>query len=340
MKVALVQHPPVFLDLVKSLELASALVAEAGRNGAELVAFPETWLTGYPAWVFGRAGWGDPAARSWYQQLVEQSPVVDVTQNHATTQDGVFPLRKICRETGVSVVLGLNERPRKAAGSVYNSLITIDGTGRVRNVHRKLIPTHTERIVWAPGDAAGLRTVDLPFGVLGGLICWEHWNPLIRQTLHRQDEQIHVAAWPDISEPHILASRSYAFEGRCFVLCVGNILAETDVPDELRDEFRQGLDADLETGGWLFPGGSGVIGPDGEWLTPPVTGEVGILYEEFQPSSALAFKHDLDVAGHYTRPELLRLEVDHRRFDGADLRDGPVDTDRRAAVDYAEGELS
>jgi len=126
--------------------------------------------------------------------------------------------------------MGLNERARAHAGTLYNSLVTIGADGTVRGVHRKLTPTHTERVVWAPGDAAGLIAHDTPVGRVGGLVCWEHWHPLARQALHVQDEQIHIAAWPDLPDMHRVASRAYAFEGRCFVLCAGQYLS-TDVPD-------------------------------------------------------------------------------------------------------------
>lgn len=129
--------------------------------------FPETWLTCYPAWVFGVAGWRDEIAQGWYRTLLEQSPVID---QDGATDDELAPLRDAARSNAVTVVMGLNER-----------------AGRV-----------------------------------GGLVCWEHWNPLARQALHAQDEQIHVAAWPDIPEMHQLAARTYAFEGRCFVVSAGH----------------------------------------------------------------------------------------------------------------------
>lgn len=314
-KAALVQHPPRVLDLAGSVELARSLVLEASRHGAELVVFPETWLTAYPAWVFGRAGWGDPVAREWYQRLLDNSPHLDVQVNNVESDDALAPLRRACQQTGVTVVLGINERPRPSAGSLYNSLVTIDDQGSIANVHRKLVPTHTERIVWAPGDAAGLRVLQRPFGRLGGLICWEHWQPMFRQALHMQDEQVHVAAWPDLSSAHELASRSYAFEGRCFVVAVANMLSISDVPEAMRDSFRAGLDAAQSESEWLFDGGAGVIGPDGDWCAAPVRGEVGVVYAEYDVAAALGLKHDLDVAGHYSRPDLFHLAVDQRRLD-------------------------
>lgn len=173
--VAIVQQPPALLDLDESLRRAVAHITEAARSGADLVVFPETWLTCYPAWVFGLAGWRDAEARRWHARLLEQSPVLDPGGD-----DALAPVRAAAREHGVTVVLGLNERAAPASGSLYNSLLTIGPDGGTLNVHRKLTPTHTERIVWAAGDGAGLRVVETPAGRVGSLVCWEHFHPLAR----------------------------------------------------------------------------------------------------------------------------------------------------------------
>jgi predicted amidohydrolase len=302
--VAIVQQPPSVLDLEAGVARAADYVAQAAQEGARLVAFPETWLTTYPAWVFGMAGWDDAEAKRWYGRLLEQSPTIDDPR--------LAPLTRAAARHQVTVVIGLNERARPHAGTLYNSLVTIGPDGRVQGVHRKLTPTHTERVIWAPGDAAGLRVHDTPVGRVGGLICWEHWHPLARQALHVQDEQIHVAAWPDFPDMHRVASRAYAFEGRCFVLCAAQYLSVEDVPGELREAFRAGVGPDAPHEGLLFTGGSGVIGPDGAWVTPPLEGQPGIVYAPIDLARIGAEKHDLDVAGHYGRPDLLRLVVDRR----------------------------
>lgn len=309
-RVAIVQYPPSVLDLQAGVARAAEYVAQAAAEGARLVAFPEAWLTTYPAWVFGMAGWDDAEARYWYGRLLEQSPTVDDPR--------LTPLFRAAARHGVTVVMGLNERARAHAGTLYNSLVTIGADGTVRGVHRKLTPTHTERVVWAPGDAAGLIAHDTPVGRVGGLVCWEHWHPLARQALHVQDEQIHIAAWPDLPDMHRVASRAYAFEGRCFVLCAGQYLSTDDVPTELREAFRAGVGPDAPREGLLFAGGSGVIGPDGAWVTPPLEGRPGIVYADIDLARTRAHKHDLDVAGHYGRPDVLRLVVERRRHTGVE----------------------
>lgn len=306
--VAIVQHPPAVLNLAESLRRAAGHIADAASRGAKLVVFPETWLGGYPAWVFGLAGWRDEVAQHWYGRLLAESPVID-----DSPKDDLAVLRDAARESDVTVVMGLNERAGRASGTLYNSLITIGPDGMTLNLHRKLSPTHTERIVWGAGDAAGLRVVDTPVGRIGGLICWEHWNPLARQALHAQEEQIHVASWPDVPEMHHIASRSYAFEGRCFVLCAGQYLTTDDIPAELLEAYRAGVGPDAPEQGMLFDGGSGIVGGDGSWLVEPLIGEAGTIVASIDLSLRDAQQHDLDVAGHYARPDVLQLTVDRRR---------------------------
>jgi predicted amidohydrolase len=314
--VAIAQRPPVLLDLAASLERAVGCVAEAAAAGAGLVVFPETWLTGYPAWAFGLAGWQDPVARAWHARLLAASPVVGAAD---ALDDGLEPVRRAAREHAVTVVIGLNER---SGGTLYNSLATIGPDGTLLNLHRKLVPTHTERIVWGPGDGAGLRAVETPAGRVGGLVCWEHWMPLARQTLHAADEQIHVAAWPDTPEMHQIAARSYAFEGRCFVLCAGLFLTVEDVPAELLDAYRAGLGPGAAEDRVLFDGGSAVIGPDGDWVVEPVRGRPELVVATIDLTAIDRAHHDLDVVGHYARDDIFELRVDQRRPRGGVVTTG------------------
>lgn len=307
--VAIVQQPPAVLDLAASLRRASRYIGEAAADGARLVVFPETWLSGYPAWAFGLAGWHDEEARSWHAELVNQS--VNIAADNSP--DDLGPLRTAAAEHSVTVVMGLNERATPASGTLYNTLVSIGPDGTLLNVHRKLTPTHTERIVWAAGDGAGLRVVDTPAGRVGGLICWEHWNPLARQALHEQDELLHVAAWPDTPPMHHVAAQSYAFEGRCFVLCAGQYLTTDDVPAQLLPAYRKGVGPDAPESGILFNGGSGIVRPNGQWLHPPVTGRPETLIATIDPTEAIAYRHDLDVSCHYARTDVFSLTVDRRR---------------------------
>jgi len=264
------------------------------------------------------AGWDDAQAKFWYAKLLADSPVIGQPDD---MDDDLAVLREAARVNAVTVVMGMNERSRRHGGSLYNSLVTIGPEGTILNVHRKLTPTHTERTVWANGDAAGLRVVDTAVGRVGGLVCWEHWHPLARQALHAQDEQIHVAAWPDMTEMHHVAARSYAFEGRCFVLCAGQYLNVADVPAELLTAYRLGVGGNGLEERLLFNGGSGVIAPDGSWVTAPLFGEPGIVLATIDLAQIDAQHHDLDVAGHYLRPDVFELSIDRRVRTGLTLRD-------------------
>jgi nitrilase len=191
------------------------------------------------------------------------------------------------------------------SGTLFNALLTYGPDGQLLNHHRKLVPTYTERMVWGPGDGHGLRAVDTPAGRVGGLVCWEHWMPLARQALHVSGEDIHVAAWPTAHERLQLASRHYAFEGRCFVLAAGSLMRASQLPQELeRDPVRAPADNAL-----VMRGGSAIIGPDGNYIVSPVYDEPAIVTATLETSALDAERMTLDVAGHYSRPDVFDFGV-------------------------------
>lgn len=302
-KLHIFQETPPLLDLDAAVAMAVDAIRAAGDDGADLIVFPETWIGGYPAWVFGLAGWDSAEARHWFGRLVEASLVLGSPQSEA--------LRAAARDAGVTVVMGVNERARASSAILFNSLITIGPDGSILNVHRKLMPTHTERNVWTPGDGAGLVAAQTPAGRIGGLICWEHWHPLARHALHHADEQIHVSVWPDMPSSHQVACRSYAFEGRCFVISAATHMPVERAPAPLRDALMLGLGG--EDG---LRGGSGVVGPDGEYRVGPVFGGETVV-ATIDLAETIRFKHDLDVVGHYDRRDVFNLTVDRRREIGA-----------------------
>jgi nitrilase len=303
---AAVQATPVFLDLGATIDKAVGLIEEAARNGARLIAFPETWIPTYPGWIFGATGWGDPAAARAFARLHQNSLMLGSAE--------MGRLQAAAKKAKAVVVMGANEKISQDGGSLYNSQMFIGTDGELLGVHRKLMPTYTERNIWAYGDGSTLTVADTPLGRVGGLICWEHWMPLARFAMHTKNEHIHVAAWPEITEPHKIASRHYAFEGRCYVICVGSYQRLEDIPRdfELYDIMASGLGDLGGAAGELLPGGSGIIGPDGEWIAGPVSGREAIVYGEIDVARLQGEKLLLDTAGHYNRPDVFKFAVDDR----------------------------
>ena len=179
-------------------------------------------------------------------------------------------------------------------------MLTFGPDGVLLLAHRKLLPTYTERLIWGQGDGQSLRAVATPLGRVGGLICWEHWMPPARQRLHESGEDVHVAAWPHVKEMNLIASRHYAFEGRCFVVAAGALLRVRDLPPELEPLLELQGDPDA----LLLRGGSAIIGPDGALLAGPVFDEELILTAEIDLARITEEQLTLDVTGHYARPDV------------------------------------
>jgi nitrilase len=300
-RVAIAQSAPVYLDKQASLVKALDLIQMAAKRGAHLVAFGETWLPGYPAWLDvcpGAALWENASAKEVFARLRANSLVIPGEEVNA--------LREAAKDLAIAIVVGVNERVDSGPGNgtLYNSLLTISEDGQLRNHHRKLVPTYTERLVWGNGDGRGLEAVPTSAGRVGGLICWEHWMPLARMAMHNSGEHIHVAVWPTVHELHQLASRHYAFEGRCFVLAVGLLMPAADLPRELRDG------ATLPPGDtqWVERGGSAIIGPDTHYVLDPVFDREELLVADLDLTQIDREMMTLDVSGHYARPDIFRFE--------------------------------
>jgi nitrilase len=301
-KVAIVQAKSVYLNLEASLNKATQLIEQAAKQGAKLIAFGETWLTGYPTWLDycpGAALWNHEPTKEVFAQLRQNSPTVPGKE--------IDILAEAAGDLGVVIVMGINERVDQGPGNgtLYNSLLTFGSNGQLVNHHRKLVPTYTERLVWGPGDGVGLKAVETPVGRVGGLVCWEHWMPIARQALHTSNEQIHVAVWPTVHEMHQIASRHYAFEGRCFVLATGLISSVGDLPSQfaLPPELADKPDHLLQRGG------SAIIGPDGQYVAGPVYDEETILTAEIDLTAIDKEKMTLDVTGHYNRQDIFDFRV-------------------------------
>jgi len=301
--VAIVQSRPVFNNLAATLERAVEQIAQAAKMGAKLIAFGETYLAGYPAWLDhspGAALWDHEPTKRVYAEMRQNSVVVPSRETDV--------LGLAARENKVTIVIGVNERVERGIGNgtLYNSLLTIDETGTLVNHHRKLIPTYTERIVHGNGDGDGLIVVNTSAGRVGGLICWEHWMPLARQAMHNMGEQIHVAVFPTVHEMHQIACRQYAFEGRCFVLAVGSVMMFEDLPSEL---FQSNETNSSEP---VLRGGSCVISPNGAYITAPVFDSDTILTAEIDLTIIDREKMTLDTSGHYQRNDVFDFAVNRQ----------------------------
>ncbi|HWH22804.1 MAG TPA: carbon-nitrogen hydrolase family protein [Allosphingosinicella sp.] len=295
--IAAVVQAEVAADVQQGLELTRQMAMEASAKGAELIVFPETWIPGYPAWLdlCRDAGlWDHAPVKAVYARIAENSVAIP--------GPALDHLQATAREAGATLVVGLSERVGRGAGrgTLYNSLITIGPDGRLLNHHRKLMPTYTERLIWGAGDVEGLRSVDTPAGRVSALVCWEHWMPLARQALHESGEDVHVAVWPTVHEMHQVASRQYAFEGRCFVLASGALMRASALPPELEPHPERVSGPNQ----WVLRGGSAIIGPDGRYIAEPLYDEPGIVLAELDLRRASEESMTLDVTGHYHRPEL------------------------------------
>jgi predicted amidohydrolase len=292
-------------DLAAALDHAEERTREAAAAGARLVAFPETWIPGYPVWLDvcrDVALWDHAPVKQVFRRMARDSVVVGGEASER--------LASIARTHGVVLVMGVIERVDAGSGqgTLYNAILTFGSDGRLQNHHRKLVPTYTERMVWGAGDAHGLRAAETSAGRVGALVCWEHWMPLARQAMHESGEDVHVALWPTVHEMHQIASRQYAFEGRCFVLAAGSVMRASALPPELEphpQRVRSGED-------WVLRGGSAIIGPDGSYLAGPVYEEPALLVADLDFGLNREGRMSLDVTGHYHRPDVFEFRVERR----------------------------
>jgi nitrilase len=294
---ACVQVEPAVLDRAGTIERVADRTAEAAREGAGLVVFPETFVPAYPssAWAKALAGWAEPGAREAFALLHRESLEVPGA--------GADRLAAIAREHGVWLVVGVNELDPDRPGTLYNSLLTWSPAGELALHHRKLVPTNHERLVWGQGDGRGLRAIETPLGRIGGLICWENYMPLARFSLYESGIEIYIASTADDGDSWQATLRHIALESRAFVIAPCHFQRAGSYPDDF--PLRRLLDGrDL-----LGRGGSAVLAPDGAYLAGPLYDEEGILYAELDPDRLREARQRFDPAGHYHRPDVLKLSV-------------------------------
>ncbi len=301
-KAAAVQAAPVFLDPAATVDKAASLIREAAANGAELVAFPEVFVAGYPYW-----SWiADPVSGSpWFERLVRASILVPGPE--------IDRLCTAAREAGVHVVIGVNERSPVSVGTLYNTMVFIGPDGTILGKHRKLVPTWAEKMTWAHGDGSTLKVYDTAIGPLGGLACGENTNTLARFSLLAQGELVHVASYIalpvappdyDMAEAIKVRAAAHCFEGKLFTIVSCSTVSEEIIAamETLVSDAR----ARLERRNSAF---SGILGPDGRVVGTPLIDDEGIVYAEIDLSRCIQPKQMHDIIGHYNRFDVFDLRV-------------------------------
>jgi nitrilase len=299
-KIAIIQESPVLLDRKKTIEKAVQLIDQAASSGAELVVFPEAYISGYPAWIWRLRPGGDwGTSENLHSRLLDSA--VDIDSGD---------LKLLCdsaKKNKITIVCGLNERDSTLSkATLYNTVVIIGKEGDILNRHRKLMPTNPERMVWGFGDGSGLNVIDTPAGRVGTLLCWENYMPLARYTLYSQGVEIYVAPTYDSGNEWLGTMQHIAREGRCWVICSGVAITNSDIPNDFPD--RETLYPASEE--WINPGDSVVVAPGGEIVAGPMRKEKGILFAEVDSKRVGISKRDLDVTGHYSRPDIFTLSVD------------------------------
>ena len=308
-KVAVVQAPPVLLDRGGTIEKTTALIAEAAKAGASLVVFPETYIPGYPAWIWRLKPDDMRLTADIHARLRANS--IDLAK------DDLGPVRDAAAGHRMTVVLGINEIDSAFSGTtLFNTVVVIGADGAVLNRHRKLMPTNPERMVWGMGDGSGLRVVDTPVGRIGSLICWENYMPLARYALYAQDLEIYVAPTWDYGESWIASMRHIAKEAGVWVIGVSTALEASDVPADFPERGRL-----FTPGEWINDGDAVVVKPMGAIAAGPHHRKKEILYADIDVEAARRARRSLDVTGHYSRPDVFSFSVDRRSLQPAKFVD-------------------
>jgi len=314
-KIAIIQESPCVLDKENTIKEAVKIINEVSKQGAELVIFPEAYIPSYPAWIWRLRPGNDWAINEeLHARLLQNS--VDLSS------DDFEPIFKAAKENKVTVVCGINERDfENSRSTIYNAVVTIDAKGKLVNHHRKLMPTNPERMVWGFGDGHGLNVIDTPVGRIGSLICWENYMPLARYALYSQGVEIYIAPTYDSGDAWIGTMQHIAREGKCWVLCCGVALKKEDLPNDF-PSLEQLYPDDVE---WINPGDSLIVSPTGDIVAGPLSKQQGHIIFDIDVQLAVTSKRALDIAGHYSRPDVFTLEVDKARQSSVNFKNNSAD---------------
>ena len=296
-KAAVIQTGSRLFDLDATLDRFEQLMLSSARKGAELAVFPEAFIGGYPKGLdFGaRVGQRSDAGREWFARYFRQSISVPGPETDR--------MGEIARSCGLHVTVGVIERD---GGTLYCSVLYFGADGKLLGKHRKVMPTAMERLIWGFGDGSTLETVATDLGRLGAVICWENYMPQVRLAMFSQNVELYCAPTVDDRESWQPSMRHIAMEGRCFVLAACQYLTRQDCPDDYPVEDDRFPD------GTLIRGGSVIVDPMGNVVAGPVYDREDILIADLDADSIIRGKFDLDVAGHYARPEIFKLKINRK----------------------------
>jgi amidase/nitrilase len=311
-RVAIAQAAPAYYDKDKTIDKARHLISEASSQRADFVVFPETWVSGYPYWILAALGEDNAHKYARVLAMLQDSSIQIPSEETEKLCDAA-------RRHRVHVVIGCNELSDiPGSRTVYNTLLFIDDGGNILGKHRKLMPTHEERVVWGMGDGSDLRVYPTKIGRIGGLVCWENHMILARAAMIMKGEEFHVAAWPGSWRTNdrlyerdgegkycdlFPAIREHAFEAGAFVVSACPIITPDQVPSDF--PYREQMLPTLAQA----CGGSAIVDPFGNFLVDPVFDKESLIFAECEADSIKVAKTFFDSLGHYARFDVFRLDL-------------------------------
>lgn len=296
-KVAAAQLTPVFLNKAKTIEKACNAIKEAASNGANLIVFPEVFISGYPDWVWLIPNSKGAELNELYLELVKNAITIP---DKSTNQ-----LCKTAKAAKINVVIGVHERNSETSGaSIFNTILFINDKGEILGKHRKLIPTGGERLVWAQGDGSDLKSYNTNAGKIGGLICWENYMPLARNAMYENGTQILATPTWDKSPNWLISLQHVAREGGLFIISACMAVKIDDIPDKyaFKKLYPDGRN-------WINSGNSCIVNPSGKIIAGPLETKEGILYADIDLNEIIVAKRMFDAVGHYSRKDVFNFSV-------------------------------